>query len=256
MNRQQFALIVALGLFVLSPLVTAGDAAKASDWKSAADENSGSTLSGVLYRNSADTSGSAPYALVDKWGVTRGYVAAADGVDLESSLGRQVTLQGTIRTLPGGDMPSMKGARIAGDNRDTAPATAAAASEERRRETSRAAAAAWGPVGVTPAPAAEHVRAVPLQEVVLEPQPDSLRDDNANPPRPAPARRVGAPAGGSRRARYPGERMAAYQEPIPAPHRAPRHTMSTARRIWPPIPVPRWSASPPFRRVRWKWTAP
>ena len=109
MTRQQFALIVALGLFVFSPPLTGGNAAKASDWKSAADENGGSTLSGVLYRNSADTNGSAPYALVDKWGVTRGYVAAAEGVDLESSLGRQVTLQGTIRTLPGGDMPSMKG---------------------------------------------------------------------------------------------------------------------------------------------------
>lgn len=184
MNRQQFALVVALGLFAFSPPFTAGGTAKASDWKSAADENGGSTLSGVLYRNSADTSGSAPYVLVDKWGVTRGYVAADAGVDLESSLGHQVTLQGTIRTLPGGDMPCMKGARIAGDNRETAPAAARG-------------------------------RAVPLQEVVLEPQPESLRDGDQNQPPPAPARRADP-----RRARYAGERTA-YQEPIPAPPPGP-----------------------------------
>ena len=51
--------------------------------------------------------GSVPYIVVDRWGVVRGYVAAAQGVELESCLGQQVSLQGTIKTLPGGDMPYM-----------------------------------------------------------------------------------------------------------------------------------------------------
>ena len=86
---------------------------QAADWKTSSEESGGSTLSGKLYRNSADQNGSAPYLLLDKWGVVRGYVAAAQGVDLESSVGQQVSLQGTIRTLPGGDMPYMTCEKVA-----------------------------------------------------------------------------------------------------------------------------------------------
>ena len=66
--------------------------------------------------------GSAPYIVLDRWGVVRGYVAAAQGVELESCLGQQVSLQGTIKTLPGGDMPYMTCQRVLGGNAETAHA--------------------------------------------------------------------------------------------------------------------------------------
>ncbi len=211
MNRQQFALVVTLGLVGFLPWA-ANSAAHASDWKTVADDSGGATLDGKLYRNSADQNGTSPYALVDKWGVTRGYVAAAAGVDLESSVGQQVTLQGTVRTLPGGDMPCMTCTKVMGGN------------------GGQAAAGESAPIAALPSAnatavseAAPRGQAVPMKEVVLEPQPAAIGDDQYQAP-PAPARRP-APC----RPRYTGGTAAAYQESIPAPpsgsarmmHRAP-----------------------------------
>ncbi len=125
-NRQQFALVVTIGLLGSLPPLAGGTAAKADDWRTTTSDNGGgSTLTGKLFRNSADQNGSAPYVLLDKWGVVRGYVAAGHGVDLESSIGKQVSLQGAVRTLPGGDMPYMNCAKVIGGSGEPAPEASA-----------------------------------------------------------------------------------------------------------------------------------
>ena len=112
MNRQQLSLIAVLGLIGSLPAFAAGPSEQGGGWRTSSEQLASSTLSGKLYRNSADHSGSAPYIVLDRWGVVRGYVAAAQGVELESRVGQQVSLQGTIRTLPGGDMPFMTCQRV------------------------------------------------------------------------------------------------------------------------------------------------
>ena len=112
MNRQQLSLVVVLGLISSIPAFATGPSEQGGGWRTASEETASSTLSGKLYRNSADQNGSAPYIVLDRWGVVRGYVAAAQGVELESCLGQQVSLQGTIKTLPGGDMPYMTCQRV------------------------------------------------------------------------------------------------------------------------------------------------
>jgi hypothetical protein len=203
-NRQQFALIAALGLITTLPCLTAATSAKAGDWKTNSEENGASTLSGKLYRNSADQSGTAPYLLLDRWGVVRGYVAAGRGVDLESSLGQQVSLQGTIRTLPGGDMPYMTCEKLLGGNAEAvaAPPPAPIGS-------------ALAAIGSTEEPTVKPVHqanSLPLREVVLEPQAVLASDANQNAVSRVPARRTDP-----RRTRHTGGRATAYQEPIPAP---------------------------------------
>ena len=50
----------------------------------------------VDYRNSADRNGVAPYVLLDRGGVVRGYVTPSEGLDLQAYCGRPVTLVGSI----------------------------------------------------------------------------------------------------------------------------------------------------------------
>jgi hypothetical protein len=218
-NRQQFALVVTLGLLTFA----AGNAAQAADWKSSSDDNGGSTLSGKLYRNSADQNGAAPYLLLDKWGVVRGYIAAAPGVDLEASVGQQVNLHGTVRSLPGGDMPVMTCDKIAGSGAEQVAPTAAAGEEHRRDVTNTLSAAATGWEAKTVRSQEENAtapsaRPMPIREVVLEPQPAAANNNNEAQPDPAPAHHA-AP----RRVRNGGARMTAYQESVPAPNPATGH---------------------------------
>ena len=92
-------------------------------------------LSGCSIRNAASQNGSAPPPyLLDQWGVVRSYVAAGSGVDLESIVGQQVSLHGTVRTLPGGDMPVMTCDKIAGGSGEQSAAPTAATSEEQHDE--------------------------------------------------------------------------------------------------------------------------
>ena len=120
MNRQQLSLVVVLGLISSLPAFASDPSEQGGGWRTTAEETASSTLSGKLYRNSADQSGSVPYVVLDRWGVVRGYVSAAQGVDLESYLGQQVSLQGTIKTLPGGDMPYMTCQQVLGGQAETA----------------------------------------------------------------------------------------------------------------------------------------
>jgi hypothetical protein len=118
-NRQQLSLVVVLGLISSVPVFAIDPSEQGGGWRNAPEETASSTLSGKLYRNSADRNGSAPYLVIDRWGVVRGYVAAAQGVDLESFLGQQVSLQGAIKTLPGGDMPYMTCQTVLGGKAET-----------------------------------------------------------------------------------------------------------------------------------------
>ena len=224
MNRQQFALVVALGLITFA----AENAAFSADWKTASDENGGSSLSGQLLRNAADQNGAAPYLLLDKWGVVRGYIAAGPGVNLESSVGQQVSLHGTVRTLPGGEMPCMTCDKVAGPSGEPVAAAQAAATPEMepRRETPNtvAPAPAVSPWQAVPARSQEEkaiepaARPMPIREVVLNEQAAAANDNNEAQPDPAPARRP-AP----RRVRNTRRRMTGYQESIPAPNPGSGH---------------------------------
>ena len=53
-------------------------------------------MAGRLVRNSADRNGVAPYVLLDRGGVVRGYVTPSEGMDLQPYCGRPVTLVGSI----------------------------------------------------------------------------------------------------------------------------------------------------------------
>ena len=53
-------------------------------------------MAGRLVRNSADRNGVAPYVLLDRGGVVRGYVTPSEGMDLRPYCGRPVTLVGSI----------------------------------------------------------------------------------------------------------------------------------------------------------------
>ena len=115
MHRQQISLVVLLAILATWLPVSASE-------PTAADSGSGSTLTGKLTHNSADQNGIAPYAIVDQWGVVRGYVAARPGLELEPYLNRQVTLQGTVRTLSGGDMPQLTAEKVLAGQRAAKPA--------------------------------------------------------------------------------------------------------------------------------------
>jgi hypothetical protein len=64
-----------------------------------------STLSGKLYKIRTDPNGKEGCVLLDKSGVVRAFVTAARGVDLESSIGQEVTLPGKIQTWPDDGIP-------------------------------------------------------------------------------------------------------------------------------------------------------
>jgi len=222
-NRQQLSLVVVLGLISSTPTLAADPSEQGGGWRTASAETAASTLSGKLYRNSADRNGSAPYVVVDRWGVTRGYVRAVQGVELESCLGQQVSLQGTVKTLPGGDMPFMICQQILGGNAEESPgvpiehnaATAGreafipVAEDQRVRETTaRRGLPTRDDMSASPAPRA---RALPLREVVLEPQAFPAGDDATD--RSAPSARWTD----QRRARRLGVETTNYEENIPTP---------------------------------------
>jgi hypothetical protein len=104
----------------LPPATSDGSGASSGGAPGGTATGPSSTLSGKLFLNSADRNGAAPYVLLDRWGVVCGYVAAAQGVDLESCVGRQVSLQGTVQTSPGGDVPNMTCQRVLGGKAETA----------------------------------------------------------------------------------------------------------------------------------------
>ena len=144
------------------------------------------------------TQRAAPYVVLDRWGVVRGYVAAARGVELESCVGQQVSLQGTIKTLPGGDMPYMTCQRVLGGNAETTQPLSSASARTRRdsfvpvpdqrpRECGQPDLPTRSDMSADPAP---RTAALPLREVVLEPQSLSAADDSQDRPSPQPARRA------------------------------------------------------------------
>ena len=137
MNLKQLSLVVVLGFTSSVPAYAAGPSEQGGGWRSSSEQpaSSNSNLSGTLYRNSADQNGLAPYIVLDRWGVVRGYVAAAQGVELESRVGQQVSLQGTIKTLPGGDMPYLTCQQVLGDRAEGTRAPVQHASAPSRRES-------------------------------------------------------------------------------------------------------------------------
>ncbi len=223
MNRQQLSLVVILGLISSIPAFAAGPSEQGGGWQTSSEEAASSTLSGKLYRNSADSSGSAPYIVLDRWGVVRGYVAAAQGVELESCVGQQVSLQGTVKTLPGGEMPYMTCQRVVGGNAEPGRArvqhtsasawsesSAPVAQDQRSQETApQLGLPTRNDMSAGPAP---RIAALPLREVVLEPQAMPAADDSQDRVSPPPARRA-IP----RRAHAAGVQASNYQEIVPTP---------------------------------------
>ena len=221
MNRQQLSLVVVLGLISSIPAFAADPSEQGGGWRTSSEEAASSTLSGKLYRNSADQNGSAPYVVLDRWGVVRGYVAAAQGVELESCVGQQVSLQGTIKTLPGGDMPYMTCQRVLGGNAERTHARVQHASAPTRRESfvpvvrdersQEIARRRTFPRGTT-WPPIRRLEPLPLREVVLEPQTLPAADDSQDRPSPPPARRADP-----RRCARSAVQATNYQETLPTP---------------------------------------
>ena len=209
MNRQQFALVVTLGLLGSLPPLAAGTAAKASDWKTTTMTTAAVPLStGKLYRNSADQNGSSPYVLLDKWGVVRGYVAAGQR-------GRSRIEHGPA-SEPARYRPHAAGRRHAlydlheGHRRQRRASAAAGvtmtASADRQADLPPVAT----PTASTAAPIARG-QAVPCRKSCWSPQP-AANDDNQYP---SPSRSSPPPRSSASALR--SGTMAAYQEPIPAP---------------------------------------
>jgi hypothetical protein len=68
-------------------------------------------ISGKLLRYAND-GGPFPYAIMDQHAVVRGYAGPAPGVDLDACVGKHVTLQGAVQTLPGNKTPCLTCERI------------------------------------------------------------------------------------------------------------------------------------------------
>ncbi len=243
MNRQQLSLIVVLGLISSIPAFAAGPSEQGGGWRTSSEQFATSTLSGKLYRNSADHNGSAPYIVLDRWGVVRGYVAAAQGVELESFVGQQVSLQGTIKTLPGGDMPFMTCQRVLGGNAETTPARVQHTSASMRRESLVADVPDQRPQEIAPqsdlptrndmaADAAPRTAAAPLRDVALAPQTMPAADNPQD--RPSPALRADP-----RRRRIAAVQTTNYQEtvPTPVPTGGPRRSPMTIDPVPEPAPM-------------------
>lgn len=154
MYRQQFSLVVLLGL-TTSLTSFAVEAFGQDGWhRPASAAGSVSTLTGNLSHNSADQDGLAPYVLLDHFGVVRGYVASAPGVELEPYVGHQVSLQGAMKTLPGGTMPCMTAEKVMSGEKSARPTVARDFDTQNRRRTA--------------------VRPVSYQEPVPTPAPQQL----------------------------------------------------------------------------------
>ncbi|MGO9113570.1 MAG: BBP7 family outer membrane beta-barrel protein [Thermoguttaceae bacterium] len=191
-------------------------------------------MSGKLYRNSADQNGSVPYIVLDRWGVVRAYVAPAQGVELESCIGQQVSLQGTIKTLPGGDMPYMTCQHVLSGNAELTGLHLQHHPAAVRRESIAPVVQDQPARGIAPQPGlptrsdmaadpAPRTAELSLREVVLEPQTLPVADDSQDRPNPPAARRADP-----RRLRHSAVQSANYQEetlPTPIPsgelHRSP-----------------------------------
>ncbi len=233
MIRQQFSIIAALAIACATPTYAGDYENQGSGWKAANQEASGTTLSGRLYRNSADQNGVAPYVLLDRFGVVRGYVSPGANGELDAYLGKQVSLQGSTRALPGGDMTCLTVDHVLGEpvrsnaQKATPPARATTA-PARVRQPARAVdqdnfdgqqAAPARPV------AASRPRAPQPQRAVVD------TNYNATP--------VQASAPVQRTARANRPQAVSYQEPVP-----PASVMhATPTSIQPsmtvqPIPVP------------------
>jgi len=225
-NRQQLSLVVVLGLINSIPAFAGGLSEQGGGWRTSSEETASSTLSGKLYRNSADSNGSAPYVVLDRWSVVRGYVAAAQGVELESCVGQQVSLQGTIKTLPGGDMPYMTCQRILSGNAEVARTRTQKTSAPIRHESFAPVVQSQQPeeVEVQPGllsrsdmaaePATQTVT-LPLREVVLESRTLQAADaaDASQDHHSVPLAHRADP----RRLRHPAVQSTNYQETVPAP---------------------------------------
>ena len=239
MNRQQLSLVVVLGLISSTPTYAKDPSEQGGGWRTSSEETASSTLSGKLYRNSADRNGPAPYVVLDRWGVVRGYVAAAEGVELESCIGQQVSLQGTIKTLPGGDMPYMTCQRVLGGNGEPTHARVQHASAPTRRDSFAAMPRTSGrgklpqpafPRGATWPPIRRPDRG-PLHEVALETQ--DLRQPTI--PRTVPARRPCAGpilAAARRPCKRPNIKKPPHARPSGEVH---RHSMATDPKLNPAL---------------------
>jgi hypothetical protein len=117
--RQQIALVFAL---LTATSAAALGASPATGLAAFSEEGPGFTLSGTLQHNASDQSGIAPYTVIDRWGVVRGYVSPKPGLELEPYLGRQITLRGTMRRLPAGDMPLLRAEELGSGARAVAVA--------------------------------------------------------------------------------------------------------------------------------------
>ena len=67
---------------------------------------------GVLKRNSGDSNGSMPDALLDHWGIVKCYVSPAAGMVLESYLDKEVLLRGATERSADG-VTHLRGATLA-----------------------------------------------------------------------------------------------------------------------------------------------
>jgi hypothetical protein len=155
------------------------------------DDGPGSALTGLLRHNASDQRGIAPYMLVDRWGVVRGYVSAKPGLELEPYLGQQITLKGTMHRLPAGDMPLLAAETVGSGGKSVAVAN------------------------YTTGPAFSGSSAVRQVE-----HQDPLPTPKAEPPwKPAPAVANYTPA--SAPGGWSAARQVEQQEPVPAPKAEP-----------------------------------
>jgi hypothetical protein len=155
--------------------------------------------------------------------VVRGYVAAAQGVELESCLGQQVSLQGAVKTLPGGDMPYMTCQRVLSGTAEMPNAHVPHSSAPVRRESFVPVVQDQRPreiavqsdlpsrsdMAADPAPRAA---ALPLREVVLEPQTLAAGDDSQDRRSLPSERRTD-----QRHLRRSGVQSTNYEETLPTP---------------------------------------
>jgi hypothetical protein len=164
-------------------------------------------MDGILKRNSADTDGTMPYVLLDRWGVVKCYVSPAPDTVLESHLGKTVSLRGTSQRAADG-VTHLSGAT---------PATKSAAAKPVLRAAPPAPVAPPTPTVTIRQPASELQRtpekaaaAAPRRQAVPEPRPQASQARN-NTVRHT-AQRANAPVG-----RRGPVRQAAFQEEIPRP---------------------------------------
>ena len=133
-------------------------------------ENSAWRLTGKLTRNSVGDSRLAPYMVIDHWGMVRGEVRAANGVDLRPYYGHTVTLEGTVEPTAG-RQPRFVAQRVLGDDLPSS------------RPVNRAPTSTSGQQPVRQAAFQDSLNSFPVSETVPTPPPDG----------PAPAANPASP---------------------------------------------------------------